>query len=71
MRGFAPPSWHALAAGARPEPREPDDYEPGSVRTGWQHEVASRVEEFSGEDLFTATWGGCEGSHPISRWPRC
>ena len=27
VRGFAPPSWQALAAGARPELREPDDYE--------------------------------------------
>ena len=53
VRGFEPPTWHALAAGARPEPREPDDYEPGSVRKGWQHEVASRVEEFGREDLFT------------------
>ena len=39
VRGFAPPSWQALAAGARPELREPDDY--GSVRTGWQHERIS------------------------------
>ena len=53
VRGFTPPSWQALAASARPELREPDDYEPGSVRTGWQLEVASRVEKFSREDLFT------------------
>ena len=34
--------------GARPEPREPEHFE-----HGWQHEVASRVEEtFRVEDLF-------------------
>ena len=42
--GFEPPSlWTALALGARP-PREPDDYEPGAQRFGWQHEASSRVE---------------------------
>ena len=30
-------------SGARPEAREPEDYEPGGVRAGWEHE-ASRVE---------------------------
>ena len=39
--------------GARPEPREPEHFEPGCTRDGWQHEVASRVEEtFRAEDLF-------------------
>ena len=44
VMGFEPPSWAALATGARPEAREPEEYEPGSVRAGWQHEAASRVE---------------------------
>ena len=35
--GFEPPSWGALAAGARPEPQELDDFEPGVSRQGWQH----------------------------------
>ena len=30
---------------ARPEPREPEDFEPGTTRDGWQHEAASHVEE--------------------------
>ena len=42
--GFEPPSWRALADGARPEPQEPDEFEPGISRQGWQHEAASRVE---------------------------
>ena len=38
--------------GARPEPREPEHFEPGCTRDGWQHEVASRVEEtFRAEDF--------------------
>ena len=41
---FEPPSWPALAAGARPDAREPEDYEPGGARVGWQREAASRVE---------------------------
>ena len=50
---FEPPSWVAVATGARPEAREPEDYEPGSVRAGWQHEAASRVERhFRGEQVF-------------------
>ena len=42
--GFEPPSCRALADGARPEPQEPDEFEPGISRQGWQHEAASRVE---------------------------
>ena len=42
--GFEPASWTPLALGARPPPREPDDYEPGAQRLGWQHEASSRVE---------------------------
>ena len=42
--GFEPPSWTALALGARPPPREPDDYDLGAQRLGWQHEASSRVE---------------------------
>ena len=42
--GFEPPLWRALADGVRPDSREPEDYEPGVSRQGWQHEAASRVE---------------------------
>ena len=36
VMGFEPPSWHAVLRGARPP--FPDEFEPGSGRTGWQHE---------------------------------
>ena len=45
VMGFEPPSWQAAAAGARPEAREPELYEPGTVRQGWQHEASTRVEQ--------------------------
>ena len=44
VMGFAPPSWSDLALGARPPPREAEDWEPGAQRRGWQHEASSRVE---------------------------
>ena len=52
--GFEPPSWQELALGARRQPREPEDLEPGSTRDGWQHEAAPRVEKsFREVDLFS------------------
>ena len=53
VMGFEPPSWEAAAGGTRPPPREPDHFEPGTVRSGWQHEASARVEERYREDLFT------------------
>ena len=50
--GFEPPSWEALADGARPLPREPDQFEPGGQRAGWQHEGSARLEEAFREYLF-------------------
>ena len=51
--GFVPPSWEALSHGARPEPIQPDDFEPGCQCGGWQHEAASRVEaRFRDANLF-------------------
>ena len=44
VEGFEPPSWDALANGQRPPRREPEEFEPGGCRHGWQHEAASRVE---------------------------
>ena len=41
---FEVPQWRALAAGLRPPPREPEEFEPGCQRVGWQHETSSRVE---------------------------
>ena len=42
----------AKVVSARPEPREPEDFEPGTTRDGWQHEAASHVEEaFRAESL--------------------
>ena len=52
VMGFEPPSWQAVAEGARPEIRPPDEFEPGGVRPGWQHEAASRTEEHFREVLF-------------------
>ena len=40
---FAPPTWSELAHGARP-PSPPAELDPSDWGTGWQHEVASRVE---------------------------
>ena len=41
---FEPPSWEALADGARPPFHDMDDGEPGVERHGWQHEAGSRLE---------------------------
>ena len=41
VMGFEPPSWQATSHGARPPHREPEDVEPGAVRSGWQHEACS------------------------------
>ena len=43
-REFEVPQWRALEAGLRPPPREPEEFEPGCQRAGWQHETSSRVE---------------------------
>ena len=45
IQGFILPQWSDLAAGFRPENREPEDHEPGSTHEGWQHEASSRVEQ--------------------------
>ena len=50
--GFEPPSWEAVAAGARPPLREPEDFEPGIVRQGWQHEASSRKEQHFRDEFF-------------------
>ena len=44
VEGFEPPPWEALANGQRPPRQEPDQFEPGGYRHGWQHEAASWVE---------------------------
>ena len=41
MAGFAVLLWSDLARGLRPEQREPEDHEPGTVRASWQHEASS------------------------------
>ena len=49
LRSCVPQLMHNEASreslGARPLPREPDDFKPGCVRQGWQHEASSRVEQ--------------------------
>ena len=37
--GFVPPSWPALCEGVRPRMLEPEEFEPGIERGGWQHEA--------------------------------
>ena len=39
--------------GCGPPTREPDSYEPGIARHGWQHEASSRVEQFFRARLMT------------------
>ena len=54
VHGFVPPSWEALSHGARPEPVQPDEFEPGCQRGWWQHEAASKVEaQFRDTNLFS------------------
>ena len=55
VMGFEPPSWQAMSHGARPPHREPEDVEPGTVRSGWQHEACSRVERRHRRELFSHT----------------
>ena len=39
---------------ARPDFREPGDFEPSCTRDGWQHEASSRVErQFRDANLFS------------------
>ena len=40
VEGFVPPSWSALALGARPPPPQ-EDFELDALRGGWQHEASS------------------------------
>ena len=44
--GWEPPSWNELAAGARPEGVDQDQFEPWDPHRGWQHEAASRMESW-------------------------
>ena len=44
LASFELPSWDSLLHGARPSPRDPDEFEQSSQKFGWQHEAASRVE---------------------------
>ena len=51
--GWSPPSWRAVADGERPDMRQPEEFEPGMPRGGWQHEAASRAEQHNRDaDLF-------------------
>ena len=51
--GFEFPTWREMAEGSRAPDREPEDFEPGCVRRGWQHEASSRVHQsFRETDLF-------------------
>ena len=43
VQRFHPPSWTALAFGARPPPPQ-EDFELDALKGGWQHEASSRVE---------------------------
>ena len=70
--GFEPPSWTALAFGAHPPSREPDDYEPGAQRLGWQHEASSRVElQFRELQLMSGLSEGGSGADEIPERTWC
>ena len=81
IAGFESPSWQAIACGARPARREPEDHEPGTVRRGWQHEAASVVEERAREAMFTRvsdqvkalvrSQGGPGAGAPFTATPTC
>ena len=47
---FTPPSWQVLSTGVRPATREPDEFEPGGIRQGWQHERVDQ--QFRDQVLF-------------------
>ena len=53
VASFESPSWQVIVCGARPTRREREDHEPGTVRRGWQHVVASMVEERAREAMLT------------------
>ena len=79
--GFESPSWQALVCGARPGRREPEEYEPGTVRRGWQHAAALVVEERAREAMFTRvsdqvkalvrSQGGPGAGAPFTATPSC
>ena len=48
---FEPPSWTDLARGARPAQYQPEDFEPGASRGGWQQEAACRIEQRAQDNL--------------------
>ena len=66
--GFELPSWQSAAAGARPEAREPELYELGTVRQGWQHEASTRVEQHIRASFFRT--GAGTGEVPSRFWSR-
>ena len=71
VMGFEPPSWHARPHGARPP--LPDEFDPGSWRTGWQHEAASRVDRNFRDFAMMPVMTQREGSFAVVEWPilRC
>ena len=72
VMGFEPPSWHAAALGARPPRRDPEDFGPGTVRQGWQHEATRRVEDLHCGVVHHALRSGASfGPVPGRAWSRC
>ena len=51
VMGFEPPSWTAFARGARPAQHQPQDFEPGASRGGWQHEAVCRIQQRAQDNL--------------------
>ena len=63
--GFDPPSWQAMCEGVRSRMLEPEEFEPGIERGGWQHDASSRVErqhreEVLFERLLSRDQAGCD-----------
>ena len=80
--GFEPPTWSEMAEGSRAPDRELEDFEPGCVRRGWQHEASSRVHQsFRETDLFprmneasralVRSQAGTGGGVALSTCPTC
>ena len=66
-----PPIWISLANGTRSHTCQPEDYEPGGVRQGWQHDAATRIERVFGMTcwcpVLPATNRLCNG-HIVVPW---
>ena len=72
VQGFEPPSWEARAHGARPAPRQPDDFEPGCERVEElfrDGSLFSRLDDAS--KVLMRSQGGVGSGLALSTCPLC